>query len=216
MSLRCTLPIVCLFLVVSNAFAEQAAPRVKMQTTAGDIVIELDPGKAPATVANFLAYVDKGFYDGLIFHRVIPGFMAQGGGFDTRFVIKEPDEPVTNESRNGLSNLRGTIAMARTAAPHSATSQFFINLADNRRLDAGEYRWGYTVFGKVIEGMNVVDGIAEIPTGPAGPFRQDVPQFMVTIKRMSRLAPVNSKQVPENKTPAPASDPAGRRIDEPT
>lgn len=167
------------------------SPRVEMQTTAGKVVIELDATRAPETVRNFLAYVDKGFYDGLIFHRVIPGFMAQGGGYDTNYKLKEPDAPVSNESRNGLSNLRGTIAMARTADPHSANSQFFINLNDNTRLDGDEYDWGYTVFGKVVEGMQVIDQIAAIPTGPAGPFRRDVPQDMAIIERVSRIAPMH-------------------------
>lgn len=174
-------------LAFGSALADDASPRVIMHTSAGSIVIELDAANAPVTVSNFLAYVDKGFYDGLIFHRVIPGFMVQGGGFDSDYKLREPGAPIANESRNGLSNLRGTIAMARTAAPDSANSQFFINLADNRRLDASEYRWGYAVFGRVVEGMDNVDAIVEIPTGPAGPFGQDAPQSTVMIERISRV-----------------------------
>lgn len=158
-------------------------PCVVLETNVGEIVIELDEVSAPESVRNFLAYVNKGYYDGRIFHRVIPGFMIQGGGYDTGFEEGELDEPIVNESRNGLSNQRGTISMARTAAPNSATSQFFINLADNGRLDASEYRWGYAVFGKVVKGMDVVDAIAAIPTGAAGPFPQNVPQPTVIIER---------------------------------
>lgn len=160
---------------------------VALETTHGKIVLELDAAKAPESVRNFLAYVDKGYYDGLIFHRVIPGFMIQGGGFDTDYQQRETDKPIVNESRNGLGNQRGTIAMARMGHPNSATSQFFINLVDNRRLNASEYRWGYAVFGRVVEGMEVVDAIAEIPTGPAGDFPRDVPQAAVIIHRAKRV-----------------------------
>jgi cyclophilin family peptidyl-prolyl cis-trans isomerase len=158
------------------------APRVELDTTSGKIVLELDAVKAPESTSNFLRYVRDGHYDGVIFHRVIPGFMAQGGGFDTEFNQLETRDPVTNESKNGLSNARGTIAMARTSAPHSATAQFFINLVDNDRLDGNANRWGYAVFGRVVEGMEAVDAIAGIPTGPGGPFRTDVPQAPVVIK----------------------------------
>lgn len=158
-------------------------PCVVLETNVGEIVIELDEVSAPESVRNFLAYVNNGYYDGRIFHRVIPGFMIQGGGYDMDFEEGELGKPIINESRNGLSNSRGTIAMARTASPNSATSQFFINLVDNRRLDASEYRWGYAVFGKVVEGMDVVDAIAETPTGNAGPFPQNVPQTTVMIER---------------------------------
>ncbi len=169
------------------------APRVALDTTHGTIVLELDDGKAPETVRNFLAYVDSGFYEGLIFHRVIPGFMIQGGGFDTDYQQRKTRAPINNESRNGLSNLRGTIAMARMGHPHSATSQFFINLVDNRRLNSSEYRWGYTVFGKVIDGISVVDTIAEVATGPAGDFAKDAPQAMVIIHRARRVGTDNGE-----------------------
>lgn len=147
---------------------------VKFQTTDGDIVLELYPDKAPATVKNFLGYVRAGHYDNTIFHRVISGFMVQGGGYDPGYTEKPTREPVKNESQNGLSNERGTVAMARTSDPDSATAQFYINHADNPRLDT--YGGGYTVFGRVIDGMAVIDRIAQIPTGPGGPFRTDVPQ----------------------------------------
>ncbi|NNF51895.1 MAG: peptidyl-prolyl cis-trans isomerase [Gammaproteobacteria bacterium] len=179
-------------LVLAAAQAEntshcEKSPCVVLETSAGNMLIELNQERAPESVRNFLSYVDKGYYNGRIFHRVIPGFMIQGGGFDTDFEEGELDKPIVNESRNGLSNLRGTIAMARTAIPDSATSQFFINLVDNRRLDASEYRWGYAVFGRVVEGMEVADAIAEVPTGPAGPFMVNVPQASIVIERATRL-----------------------------
>lgn len=149
-----------------------AAPRVWLAIESGGelwgkIVIELNEEKAPTTVKNFLRYVDEGFYDGLIFHRVMPNFMVQGGGFTPEFEEKSKGrhEPIQNEAKNGLKNARGTIAMARTPNPHSATCQFFINVVDNARLDdSGTGRWGYCVFGKVVEGMDVVDRIRRVPT----------------------------------------------------
>lgn len=165
---------------------------VKMQTSDGDIFLELNPEKAPKTVANFVQYVKDGHYDGTILHRVIPGFVAQGGGFTPDFKEKPTREPVENESKNGLSNLRGTIAMARTNEPHSATAQWYINLADNPRLDGKDYKFGYTVFGRVVEGMAVLDEIARIPTGPAGPFQSDVPFRPVVVEKAEVL-----EQLPE-------------------
>lgn len=157
---------------------------VRLTTSHGEIVVEMYETKAPKTVANFLRYVKEGFYDGTIFHRVIDGFMIQGGGFTADYKQKPVRDPVENEADNGLKNDRGTIAMARTSMPHSATAQFFINVVDNDFLN---YRaptmrgWGYTVFGKVVEGMDVVDRIRKIPTGKGGPFPKDVPQDQVTI-----------------------------------
>ena len=172
--------------IVAPAFADNAKmpmfPRVAIETTQGTIVLELDGRRAPYTVSNFVNYVRNGFYKDTIFHRVIPGFMAQGGGMTADLKEKQTAKPIPNESGNGLSNRRGTIAMARTSHPHSATAQFFINLADNARLDPNGSRWGYAVFGHVVEGMDVVDAIAQIPTGGAGPFRSDVPQVQVLIK----------------------------------
>jgi len=146
-------------------------PVVVIKTNIGDIYVELYPDKAPKTVKNFLTYVKEGFYDGLIFHRVVKGFVIQGGGFDKDLKYKKPTHPpVENESDNGLSNKRGTIAMARTSDPHSATTQFYINLADNSFLDYGKNpkKWGYTVFGKVIKGMDVVDEISQVPVTNIG------------------------------------------------
>lgn len=158
------------------------APRVKMETSKGTIVLELYPAEAPKTVDNFLGYVERGFYDGTIFHRVIPGFVIQGGGFTSDYERKPTRAPVTNESDNGLDNERGTISMARTRDPHSATTQFFINLSDNDNLNHQGSQWGYAVFGKVVEGMDVVDAIAAVETGAAGPFRSDAPRQPVVIE----------------------------------
>jgi cyclophilin family peptidyl-prolyl cis-trans isomerase len=139
---------------------------VLMKTSHGDIQLRLDAKAAPVTVANFVKYAKSGFFDNLIFHRVIDGFMIQGGGFDENMRQKDTQAPIVNEARNGLSNRRGTIAMARTSEPHSASSQFFINLVDNDFLDAKNARdgWGYAVFGRVVKGMNVVDKIGSVRT----------------------------------------------------
>lgn len=162
-----------------------ARPEVKFTTTEGNFIVQLNPARAPLTVRNFLAYVRSGFYNGTIFHRVIPGFVIQGGGFTAKYKEKKTRKPIPNESGNGLLNVRGTIAMARKPAPNTATSQFYINLADNTQLDPGPGRWGYAVFGKVVSGMKVVDKIASMPTGPAGPFSQNAPQVPVIITKAS-------------------------------
>jgi len=169
-----------------------AHPEVKLLTNLGEIVLELYPDKAPKTVSNFLSYVDTNFYTNTIFHRVIPGFMIQGGGFTQQFERKPTSPPVVNEADNGLLNEPGTIAMARTAEPHSATAQFFINVATNDFLnhkDKTPRGWGYAVFGKVIKGMEVVSQIKEITTGPGGPFQRDVPISPVVILGISRILP---------------------------
>ena len=157
---------------------------IKLSTNQGDIILELDAEKAPISVANFVSYVEDGFYDGVIFHRIIPNFMAQGGGFTSDFQQKSTKDMIENEADNGLKNDKGTIAMARTGDPHSATGQFFINLNDNSFLNHSaktQQGWGYTVFGKVTEGMDVVDKMAAIPTGSGGMFPTDVPQEEVII-----------------------------------
>ncbi len=182
----------CLVFAVALSAAEKpappAAPKVLLSTSLGDITLELYPDKAPRSVENFLSYVDKGHYDGLVFHRVIPGFMIQGGGMDAALREKETGMPIVNEAANGLKNTRGTLAMARTAVVDSATSQFFINVADNAFLDHRDKNprdFGYAVFGKVMAGMEVVDAIAAAPTGTRGPF-QDVPLTPVVIKTAKR------------------------------
>ncbi len=156
---------------------------IKLHTNHGVIGIELDADKAPETVKNFIAYVQGGHYDNTIFHRVIGNFMIQGGGFEPGMKQKPTGEAIQNEANNGLKNTRGTVAMARTSAPHSATAQFFINVADNGFLDyPGQDGWGYCVFGKVVDGLDVVDKIKSVPTGRSG-FHQDVPVEDVVIER---------------------------------
>ncbi len=181
--MKTLLGVVCALLLSTGAFA--ANPQVEIKTSLGAITIELYPEKAPKTVENFLQYVNSGFYKDAIFHRVIPGFMIQGGGFTKAMEQKPTRDPVGIESNNGLKNDTGTIAMARTQNPNSATAQFFINLADNAFLNysAPTLRgYGYTVFGKVVKGLNVVEKIAQLPTGAGGPFPQDVPQQQVVIE----------------------------------
>lgn len=168
--------------LLASPLLAQDNPMVLMHTTAGDIRIELYPEQAPQTVANFLDYVRSDFYDGTIFHRVIPGFVIQGGGFTAQYQHKPTQPPIENEADNGLTNERGTLSMARTSDPDSATSQFFINLSDNPPLNQAPGHPGYAVFGKVVEGMDVVDEIAAEPTGAAGPFRQDAPQQTMIIE----------------------------------
>jgi len=157
-----------------------------VETSLGTFQLELDADKAPLTVANFVAYAKAGHYNGLVFHRVIKGFMVQGGGYDEKMNQRATQPPVKNEAKNGLKNARGTIAMARTSDPHSASSQFFINHKDNDFLDyPGQDGWGYCVFGKVTEGMDVVDKIAMTPTGMLPPFGRDVPLTAVVIKTVT-------------------------------
>ena len=164
-----------------------AHPHIKFETSEGTIVLELDGRRAPVTVGNFLELIDSGYFDGTIFHRVIADFMIQGGGVTPDLKTKEPGDAIFNESGNGMSNMRGTIAMARTGDPHSAKAQFFINVNDNTRLDPQPDRWGYAVFGYVIEGMEVVDAIALVRTGPGGDFSQDVPIVPIVVKQASRV-----------------------------
>jgi len=177
-------PLVVLSAAAAGPGVLAAEPQVDLKTSAGTIRLELYPAKAPKTVANFLQYVKDGHYDGSIFHRVIPGFMVQGGGFDPGFKQKATRDPIQNEAKNGLKNDLGTIAMARTSAPHSASAQFFINVKDNDFLNAAAAQdgWGYAVFGKVVSGMDVVTKIAATPTGAGGPFRSDVPRAAVVIQ----------------------------------
>lgn len=186
--MRSILLILTMFCAATSAFAEDDVvplfPRIQVETSQGQFVLELDGSRSPITVMNFVKYVRDGQYDGTIFHRVIPGFMAQAGGYTSNFDEKPVRDPIANESGNGLRNERGTIAMARMNKPHTATSQFFINLVDNPALDPNPRRWGYTVFGLVVEGMDVLDTIAKIPTGSGGPLASDVPQSTVLIESM--------------------------------
>ncbi len=187
-----------MILVATSSLAEDTPdphPRFLMETSEGNITLELDRIKAPISVENFQQYVADGFYDGTVYHRVIKDFMIQGGGYTVDFKKKKPRAPIKNEADNGLSNRRGTIAMARTSDPHSATAQFFINTSNNRFLDftsQSQKGWGYTVFGKVISGIDTVQRIQSLPTGPGGVMPRDVPNPVVIIKKVSLI----SKGVP--------------------
>jgi cyclophilin family peptidyl-prolyl cis-trans isomerase len=181
--------LLCLLLVPQLLTAQTppataGMPRVRVMTTAGNFVIELDPNRAPRTVEAFLGYVKTGFYNGVIFHRVVAGFIAQAGGYTADMNPKPVTENVVNESGNGLSNLRGTVGFARSNEPHSGTSQFYVNLADNVDLNPRPTRWGYAVFGKVVEGMEVVDDIGHRPTAGGGPFDRNVPVEPIVIERI--------------------------------
>lgn len=177
------------FLVIlffaTNIFAQDISDEIiEIHTTEGSIIIQLDGRRAPITVSNFVQLVKEKYFNGTIFHRVIPDFMIQGGGFNKDLIDLEPVETIVNESGNGLKNLRGTIAMARTSNPHSANAQFFINTKDNSFLNPKSGNWGYAVFGNVIEGMNVVDKISKKPTGSKGRFSQDAPIQNIEIKQI--------------------------------
>ena len=183
-------PLVVLSVAAGAPGALAADPQVDLKTNLGTIRLELYPVKAPKTVENFLQYVKDGHFNGTIFHRVIDNFMIQGGGFDRSYKQKPTREPIQNEAKNGLKNDLGTVAMARTSAPHSASSQFFINGKNNDFLNAPNAQdgWGYTVFGKVVSGMDVVMNISKTPTGPGGPFPTDAPREMVVIESATAVA----------------------------
>ena len=169
--------------------APAAAPRISIKTNLGSFTMELDPERAPLTVETFLHYVRSGHYEGTLFHRVVQGFVAQGGGYDVDFKEKETDRNVVNESGNGLSNRRGTVGLARAGDPHSGNAQFYVNLVDNVALDPNPARWGYTVFGKIVAGMDVIDEIGYQPTsaGPPGTFPRSVPVQRIIIEEVKEL-----------------------------
>ncbi|MFK7854991.1 MAG: peptidylprolyl isomerase [Granulosicoccus sp.] len=182
--------VVALITLLSSSWAQAEGTLVLMSTNKGDMVIELDQDRAPQSVRNFLQYADDGFYNDTIFHRVIEGFMIQGGGFTQDYKRKNTRAPVSNEAYNGLKNRQYSIAMARTTAPHSATSQFFINSVANRNLDhtnTTQRGWGYTVFGQVVKGEEIVEAISQVRTGPGGPFGRDVPAEAVVILKVERI-----------------------------
>jgi peptidyl-prolyl cis-trans isomerase A (cyclophilin A) len=185
----------------------QSPPQVRVTTSMGEFVIELLPDRAPLTVANFLRYVHEGFYSGTLFHRVIANFVIQGGGHSaTDYKLKPVHDPVPNESGNGLQNKRGTVGLARGESPHSGNAQIYVNLVDNPDLDPLPTRWGYAVFGKVIQGMDVVDRIGVTPTGAMGPFKSDAPLKPVVIEKIELIdtgAQVNGPVT----TPAPTAVP---------
>ncbi len=180
--------LIALALALAAAPALAQSPQVELKTNLGNIVIEVYPDRAPKTAENFLQYVREGFYNGTVFHRVIPGFMIQGGGFTPDMTQKPTRAPVPNEAANGLRNNAGWVAMARTRDPHSATAQFFINVVDNDALNyPSQDGWGYAVFGRVVAGMDVVNRIAKVPRGNRGPFG-DVPLTPVVIESATVLA----------------------------
>ena len=181
-----------------------AATRVRVDTTLGSFVIELDTARAPLTTANFLSYVRTGFYAGTIFHRVISNFVAQGGGYDEKGALRSTQPPVPNESGNGLANKRGTVGLARSEAPHSGNSQFYVNLNDNDALDPTPLRWGYAVFGRVVDGIDVAERIGHTPTGPASGFPHDAPVEPVVIRRIELISSPDALPAPAAAvTPAP-------------
>jgi peptidyl-prolyl cis-trans isomerase A (cyclophilin A) len=168
--------------------ASATSPQVQVVTSVGAFTLELNAERAPLTVAHFLKYVDQGHYSGTIFHRVVANFVIQGGGFDANNKpIPAPDK-VVNESGNGLTNQRSTVGMARSQDPHGGDAQFYVNLYDNEALDPNKTRWGYAVFGKVVQGMDVVDKIGNVATGARGPFKEDAPLQAVVIERIERVA----------------------------
>ena len=179
-------------------------PRVAVETNAGNFVMELFTSRAPLTVTNFVQYVNSGFYEGTVFHRIVGGFVAQAGGYDVEYQLKPTGPSVPNEAGNGLSNRRGFVAMARTGDPHSADSQFYVNLADNLALDPRPTRWGYTVFGRVVEGMEAIDEIGYRATGPEprANLAQDVPQESIIITKMV-LLPSDDGQNSSTGSPEP-------------
>jgi peptidyl-prolyl cis-trans isomerase A (cyclophilin A) len=167
--------------------AAAPSPQVQVVTAMGNFTIELNAERAPLTVAQFLKYVDQGFYSGTIFHRAVPSFLIQGGGYDPDYKLKGNPSKVVNESGNGLTNQRGTVGLARPPEPHAGDVQFYVNLNDNAALDPNQTRWGYAVFGKVVTGMDVVDRISTVATGAKGPFKDDAPLQPVIIERIERV-----------------------------
>jgi cyclophilin family peptidyl-prolyl cis-trans isomerase len=172
----------------TTALAADAAPQVRVTTNMGDFVIELLPDRAPLTVANYLRYVKEGYYSGTLFHRVVANFVIQGGGHSaTDLKLKPVHDPVNNEAGNGLQNKRGTVGLARGENAHSGNAQFYVNLVDNPDLDPLPTRWGYAVFGRIVQGMDVVDRIGVTPTGSSGPFKSDTPLKPVIIEKVELI-----------------------------
>lgn len=198
-------------LAAGAAALADGPPRVRIDTNLGSFVIQLESQRAPLTSANFLAYVKSGYYDGTVFHRVINNFIVQAGGFNEKFEAKPTNPPVSNESGNGLSNKRGTIGLARGDLPHSGNAQFYVNLTDNDDLDPTPLRWGYAVFGRVVEGLDVVERIGRVPTGAVGPWPKDAPLDNVVIRHAEVLkdgaasAPPAAPAAPAAPTPPPAA-----------
>jgi len=203
--------------MLSTAAQAAATERVRVTTNLGSFVIELQRDRAPLTVENFLGYVRAGHYTNTLFHRVIANFVVQGGGVGLDYKAKPTLKPIPNEAGNGLKNLRGTVGLARASGPHTGDCQFYVNVADNGDLDPLPTRWGYAVFGRVVEGMEVVDRISVSPTGPMGPFKQDAPLAAVVIQKIELLAEVPAPTAPAGApaAPAPAETPAPPAGDKP-
>jgi len=185
--------------------ADEPNPQVKVTTSMGDFVVEVRQDRAPMTAANFLRYVREGFYSGTLFHRVVANFVIQGGGHDAAsYTLKPTHENVFNESGNGMQNKRGAVGMARGELPHSGNAQFYVNLVDNPDLDPVPTRWGYTVFGRIVQGMDVIDRIGETPTGAMGPFKSDAPLKPVVIEKMEIISGAAAAASAPVITPVPA------------
>jgi cyclophilin family peptidyl-prolyl cis-trans isomerase len=200
------LPSALLGLLLSFQVQAASTERVRVTTNFGAFVIEMQRERAPLTVENFLNYVKTGYYTNTLFHRVIASFVIQGGGVGPDYKAKPTQKPISNEAGNGLKNLRGTVGLARASGPHSGDCQFYVNVADNADLDPLPTRWGYAVFGKIVEGMEVVDRISVSPTGSAGPFKQDAPLQAVVIQKIELMTDGNAAGA--GTPPAPASSPA--------
>lgn len=203
--------LISVFALMVSLVAQAAGPeRVRVQTNLGSFVIELQRDRAPLTVENFLGYVKAGHYTNTLIHRTIANFVIQGGGVGLDYKAVPTLKPIPNEAGNGLKNLRGTVGLARASGPHSGDAQFYVNIADNGDLDPLPTRWGYAVFGRVVEGMDVVDRISVSPTGSVGPFKQDAPIAAVVIQKMELLpdAPGTNVPPPPSPAPAPATQPA--------
>ena len=195
-------------LVGAQAPAPAPGTRVRVDTTLGSFVIQLETERAPLTSANFLGYVRSGYYDGTIFHRIISSFVVQGGGYDQKFQLKDTRPPVANESGNGLSNKRLTVGLARSEGPHSGNAQFYLNLGDNEDLDPTPLRWGYAIFGRVVDGLDVVDRIGRVATGALASWPKDAPLEPVVIKHTEVVAPAAEAAAPPARpVPAPAAAP---------
>jgi cyclophilin family peptidyl-prolyl cis-trans isomerase len=199
---------IALLLASAGAHAQSARPQaVRVTTNMGEFVIELNAERAPLTVANFLRYVNEGFYSGTLIHRVVGNFVIQGGGHAAAdYKLKPTHEPVVNESGNGLQNKRGTVGLARSSGPHSGNSQFYVNIADNPDLDPLPARWGYTVFGRVISGMDVVDRIGVVPTGTSGPLKSEAPLQPVIIEKIELTQASATAPAVVNPATMPSSD----------
>lgn len=198
-----------LLLPLPRAAAEEATTQVRVTTNMGDFVIEVRNDRAPLTAANFLRYVREGFYSNTLFHRVIANFVIQGGGYDaTTLALKPTHESIFNESGNGLQNKRGAVGLARADPPHSGNAQFFVDLVDNPDLDPVPTRWGYTVFGRVVQGMDVIDRIGETATGARGPWKADSPLKSVIIEKTEIISPASPSSAPAVTpvTPPPQND----------